>query len=96
MRKIKVKRLVYFQVGTGKVFPGAESYDGNLYSHAILCSVYTKGKHEWSVNQYDYPALYQMDEHGKLKYIIHVQNFYQYQKTWIDMLCDEIKRALQK
>ena len=94
MKKTNVKRLLYFQVGTGKILYGGESYDENLTSHAILCSVYTAGKHVWSSNRYDYPALYQLDEHGQVKYIISVQKICQYQKSWYNLLWDWVRRTV--
>jgi len=88
MKKVIVKRLVYTN-GAGEDHIGGYEYDGNLTNDNILGSVYELGKTRWIGNQLwlirnNIPA-----------YRIHVETFYQYQKSWYDLLYDAIRRALK-
>ena len=93
MRKIKVKRLAYYHLGTGETIYGGETYDGKLDNTNILGSIYMLGKNEWCPNAYGY-AMYQTNNKGELVYRITVETFYQYQKTAFDLAKDNIKRIL--
>ena len=91
MKKIKVKRLVYQHLGTNEITYGGEEYDGNLTDDNILGALYTIGKHEWCPNGH---GLYQLNNKNELVYRIWVEPFYQFQKSWYNTLCDNIKRIL--
>lgn len=92
MRKVKIKRLVYHHLGTNEIYYGGFEYDGNLTDENILGTLFTLGKHEWCPNGY---GMYQLNQKGELVYRIGVETFYQYQKSWYDMLVDNIKRILR-
>ena len=94
MKKIKVKRLVYHHLGTNEITYGGEEYDGSLTDDNILGAIFTMGKHEWTPN-FDHIAMYQYNTNGDLVYHISVETFYQYQKSWYDLLADTIKRILR-
>lgn len=92
MRKIKVKRLVYHHLATNEIYYGGFEYDSNLTDENILGALFTIGKHEW------YPgmeSIYQLNVNGELEYRITVETFYQYQKSWYNLLADNIKRILR-
>ena len=91
MKRIKVKRLLYKSMLTGEIHVGATEYDGHLTNENILGAIYTIGKHIWH-NDY---SLYQLDDNGMPIYQIYVNQFEQYQKSWYDLLMDEIKRILR-
>lgn len=93
MRKIKVKRLAYYHLGTGETVYGGETYDSALTDSNILGAIYEYGKHEWVPNGY-YNAMYQYADENTVKYRISVVIFYQYQKTTFDLMKDNIKRLL--
>ena len=91
MKKIIVKRLLYRNINTNEVYYGGEEYDGHLTANNILGSVYVIGKYVW----YNNHSLYQLDEHGTPIYQIYVEQFEQYQKSWYNLMMDEIKRILR-
>ena len=91
MKRIIVKRLLYRNVNTNEVHYGGEEYDGHLTANNILGSVYEIGKYVW----YNQHSLYQLDEYGTPIYQIYVERFEQYQKSWYNLLMDEIKRILR-
>ena len=91
MKKIKVKRLVYYHLGTNEVHYGGVEYDGNLTNENILGALFTLGKHEWCPNGY---GMYQLNANGELKYRIIVETFYRYQKSWYNLLWDWIRRVV--
>lgn len=93
MKKTKIKRLVYRHLSTNEIIYGAEQYDGRLSTPNILGSIYTKGKHEWCPDAYQY-AMYQFNSEGLLQYRITVETFYQYEKSSLNLLMDNIKRIL--
>ena len=88
MKYIAVKRLVYTN-GAGVEHIGGYEYDGNLTNDNILGSVYELGKTQWIGNQ-----LWLM-RNNIPTYHIHVEIFYQYQKSWYDLLYDAIRRTLK-
>ena len=85
MKKIIIKRLVYTD-GVGADRIGAHDYDGALSDHNILCSVHELGKTEWI------GASLWLMKNGRPVYRITVQPFYQYQKSWYDLLLDAVRR----
>ena len=91
MKRIIVKRLLYRHMRTNEVFYGGEEYDGHLTANNILGSIYTAGKHEWCPNKH---SLYQYNDKGELQYQIYVNQFEYYQKSWYNILFDNIKRIL--
>ena len=93
MRKIKVKRLAYYHLGTGATTYGGETYDGDLTDANILGSIFTRGKHQWVLNG-EYDAMYQYADENTVQYRIYVVPFYQYEKTAFDLMKDTIKRIL--
>ena len=93
MRKIKVKRLAYYHLGTGETTYGGETYNGSLTDANILGAIYTYGKHQWVPNG-EHNAMYQYTDENTVKYRISVVIFYQYQKTTFDLMKDNIKRLL--
>lgn len=92
MKRIKVKRLLYKSMLTGEIYLGATEYDGHLTNENILGSIYEIGKHEW--NPY-YLSLYQKNQNGELVYQIYVEQFEYAEKSWYNLLADNIKRILR-
>jgi hypothetical protein len=92
VKKIAIKRLVYNHLGTGEVCYGGQEYDSNLTDENILGAIFTLGKHEWHPGMV---GIYQLNTNGELKYRITVETFYRYQKSWYNLLADNIKRILR-
>lgn len=92
MRKVKVKRLMYHHLSTNEIHYGGEEYNGNLTDYNILGAIFTLGKHEWHPGMI---GIYQLNDKGELQYRITVETFYQYQKSWYDLLFDNMKRILR-
>ena len=92
MKRIKVKRLLYKSMLTGEIYLGATEYDDHLTNENILGSIYEIGKHEW--NPY-YLSLYQKNQNGELVYQIYVEQFEYAEKSWYNLLADNIKRILR-
>lgn len=92
MKKIKVKRLVYHHLGTNEIHYGGLEYDANLTDYNILGAIFTLGKHEWHPG---IEGIYQVNVNGELVYRITVETFYRYQKSWYNLLADNIKRILR-
>ena len=107
MKKIKVKRLAYYNSITKDILWGAEEYDGNLTDENILNMIHEVGKTEWHPTNWIGPGDKWENELWLLKpdpnnpnikyptYRIHVETFYRYQKSWYDLLLDNIKRILR-
>jgi len=91
MKKIKVKRLAYYNLITNDILWGGEEYDGNLTDENILGAIFTLGKHEWCPDGF---GMYQVNHKGEMVYRITVEPFYHYEKSWYDLLFDKIKRWL--
>lgn len=92
MRKIKVKRLAYYNLVTRDILWGGEEYDSNLTDENILKSIHEIGKTEWCPNGL---GLYKLNSNGDITHRIVVETFYQYQKSWYNLLVDKIKRILR-
>ena len=92
MKKIKVKRLAYYNLITNDILWGAEEYDGNLTDENILGAIHEIGKTEWCPNIL---GLYKLNNNGEITHRIVVETFYQYQKSWYNLLSDVIKRILR-
>ena len=107
MKRIKVKRLVYSKLGSSEIIYGGEEYDGNLTDGNILDTVHEIGKTEWRPTNWIGPGDKWKNELWLLKpdpnnpnvkyptYRIYVETFYQYQKSWYNLLSDSIKRILR-
>lgn len=91
MKKKKVKRLVYRHLGTNEIYYGGFEYDSNLTTENILGAIHEIGKTEWCPNGY---GLYQLNSNGDIVYRISVETFYQYQKSWYNLLWDWIRRIV--
>jgi len=92
MKKIKVKRLAYYNLITNDILWGGEEYDGHLTDENILGAIHEIGKTEWCPNCL---GLYKLNSNGELTHRIVVETFYQYQKSWYNLLSDIIKRILR-
>lgn len=107
MKKIKVKRLAYYNLITNDILWGAEEYDGNLTDENILDSVHELGKTEWRPTNWIGPGNKWKNElwllkpdpnNSNVKYPtcrICVETFYRYEKSWYNLLFDSIKRILR-
>jgi hypothetical protein len=91
MKRIKVKRLVYYHLGTHEVHYGGFEYDNNLTDYDILGAIFTLGKHEWHPSMI---GIYQLNDKGELQYRITVETFYKYQKSWYNLFWDWIRRVV--
>lgn len=96
MRKIKIKRIIYApnysslwreQIGADTCI-GAEEYDWKLTDNNILGAMVEIGKWKWASSYGD--CLVREDGLQYAK----VHTFYQYQKSWYNLLSDSIKRIL--
>lgn len=108
MKKIAVKRLAYYNQTTKDIQWGAEEYDGNLTDENILGSIHEVGKTQWLPTNWVGPGdkwenelwLLKPDPNNpNVKYPVAricVETFYQYQKSWYNLLFDSIKRILRK
>lgn len=86
MKRTEIKRLVY--VGPqGDILYGAEEYDARLTDDNILGAIHEIGKTAWIGE-----ALWLLVE-GTPAYRIDVEKFYQYTKSWFDLLIDAVRRA---
>ena len=92
MKKIKIKHLAYYNLITNDILWGAEEYDGNLTDENILGTVHEIGKTEWCPNVL---GLYKLNNNGEITHRIVVETFYQYQKSWYNLLADSIKRIFR-
>ena len=86
MKKITVKRLVYSIPYTSEVMYGAEEYDSHLSNDNILGVIHEVGKTAW-ING----ALWLL-VNGAPTYRISVETFYQYTKSWFDLMLDAVRR----
>lgn len=86
MRKTIIKRLIYTCEYTGEEFIGAKEYDGYLTDTNILDSIHEVGKTAWMGN-----TLWLLRD-GVPTYRINVECFYQYTKSWFDLLLDAVRR----
>ena len=106
MKRIKVKRLMYSKLGSSEIIYGGEEYDGNLTDDNILGAIHEVGKTEWLPTNWVGPGDKWENELWLLKpdpnnpnvkyptYRIYVETFYQYQKSWYNLLWDWIRRIV--
>lgn len=92
MKRVITKRLLYREMATNHLFYGGEEYDGRLTNKNILDSIYEIGKHEWCPHCL---SLYQKNNKGDLVYQIYVEQFEYAEKSWYNLLADNIKRILR-
>lgn len=92
MKKITVKRLLYRDIASSEIFYGGEVYDKHLTTYNILGSIFTAGRHQWCSTG---RSIFQFDRNGEMQYQIYVGTFVQYQKSWYNLLSDNIKRILR-
>ena len=86
MKRVTIKRLVY--VGPqGETMYGAEEYDARLTNDNILGAIHEVGKTAWMGE-----TLWLLVD-GAPTYRIDVEKFYQYTKSWFDLLIDAVRRA---
>lgn len=86
MKKMMTKRLIYTSEGTGEEFIGANEYDGHLTDANILDSIHEVGKTAW-IDE----TLWLLRDDVPI-YRISVECFYQYTKSWFDLLLDAVRR----
>ena len=92
MKRIIVKRLLYRDLENNHMYYGGEEYDGNIETYNILCTIYEDGKHEWGPS---YKSLYQKNANGEWRYQIYVNQFEYAEKSWYNLMFDNIKRILR-
>ena len=86
MKKVIVKRLVYYIPATDETFYGGEEYDGHLTDENILGAIHEVGKTAWMGE-----TLWLLVDDAPT-YRIDVEKFYQYTKSWFDLLLDAVRR----
>ena len=86
MKRITIKRLIYYAPHTGETMYGAEEYDAHLTDDNILCFIHEVGKTAWMGD-----TLWLLRD-GVPAYRINVECFYQYTKSWFDLLLDAVRR----
>lgn len=86
MKKIKVKRLVYYAPASGDTFFGGEEYDGHLTDDNILGAIYEVGKNVW------HNGNLWVIRGNDLIYKITVEEFTQYTKSKLDLFLDALRR----
>lgn len=97
MKKIAVKRIIYApnysalwrEQLSADIGIGGEEYDGKLTDYNILGAMVEVGKWKWASSYGD--CLVRKDGLQYAK----VHTFYQYQKSWYNLLADSIKRILR-
>ena len=97
MKKLVVKRIIYApnyaslwrEQLTNDIVIGGEEYDGKLSDFNILGAMIEVGKWDWASSYGD--CLVRADGLQYAK----VHTFYQYQKSWYNLLSDSIKRILR-
>ena len=87
MKKIKTKRLIFCR--GSEYLIGATEYDGKLTDENILQSFHEVGK------TIVYPYGMWLLKNGEPYYRVSVCSFYQYQKSWYNLVSDNIKRILR-
>ena len=93
MKRIKVKRLIYsHDYGFhGELFYGNEEFIGTLSDYSILACYREIGSWAWANSYGSMLVKYTNDRPLYMK----VHTFYQYQKSWYNLLIDNIKRILR-
>ena len=86
MKKVIIKRLTYYAPHTGEIMYGAEEYDAHLTDDNILGAIHETGKTAWMGE-----TLWLLVD-GAPTYRIDVEKFYQYTKSWFDLLLDAVRR----
>lgn len=86
MKRTTVKRLTYYAPHTGETMYGAEEYDARLTDDNILGAIHEIGKTAWMGG-----TLWLLVD-GAPAYRIDVEKFYQYTKSWFDLLIDAVRR----
>ena len=86
MKRIKVKRLIFTDIRGGAEAIGAQEYDGHLTDDNILGAYHEIGKTVW------HSGHLWMLVNGMPLIRITVHPFYQYQKSWYNLLLDAIRR----
>lgn len=92
MKRIIIKRLLYRDLENNHMYYGGEEYDGNIASYNILCMIYEEGKHEWGPSC---KSLYQKNVDGEWQYQVYVNQFEYAEKSWYNLMFDNIKRILR-
>ena len=87
MKRTTIKRLTYYAPHTGETMYGAEEYDVHLSDDNILGAIHEVGKTAW-IDE----TLWLLVE-NEPTYRINVERFYQYTKSWFDLLIDAVRRA---
>lgn len=87
MKRTTVKRLTYYAPHTGEIMYGAEEYDARLTDDNILGAIHEVGKTAWMGE-----TLWLLVD-GAPTYRIDVERFYQYTKSWFDLLIDAVRHA---
>ena len=87
MKKTIIKRLTYYAPHTGETMYGAEEYDAHLSDANILGAIHEVDKTTWIGEK-----LWLLVE-DEPTYRIDVERFYQYTKSWFDLLIDTVRRA---
>jgi hypothetical protein len=82
MKKVIVKRLVYYSPFDGKVIYGGIEYDGKLDDYNILGSIHEVGKTQWIDGQL------WLVRNAELVYRITVEKFVQFHKRWYEAFWD--------
>lgn len=98
---------MYHSPNSGDWFVGGVEYDADLTDESILGFVHEVGKTEWRPSNWIGPGdkwgqelwLLKPDPRNpEVKYAVYritVETFYQYQKSWYDVVFDAIKRILR-
>lgn len=84
MKKIKIKRLTFSN--SNEYLIGSTEYDGRLSNSNILNSFHELGKTE--IHGF---GLFLLKD-GVPRYLVRVETFYRYEKSWYNYLWDWIRR----
>ena len=87
MKKIRIKRLI-FTNDLGESLIGSKEFDGALDDYNILNAIHEVGRTEWLGS-----SLWYLKDNAP-KYRITVETFYQYQKSWYNLLWDWVRRVV--
>lgn len=97
MRKIAIKRIIYsedygslwHEMLPSSIIIGSEEYDGRMSDFNILGAMIEIGKWDWASSYGD--CVMRVDG---VRMYAKVHTFYQYQKSWYNLLWDWIRRIV--
>ena len=86
---------MYQNLVTNEIAYGGEEYDGNMTDENILGCIHEVGKSYFYDRGYTAgPSYLILLKNGCITHKVTVETFYQYQKSWYNLLWDWIRRIV--